>query len=81
MGTPTATFIPELLDFLTRPEHPAAATPAPTGWSFAARPAVRGTLYRRGGAASAARLELTDEEQTLLEQLFASVAKRAEAQG
>jgi hypothetical protein len=81
MGTPTATFVPELLDFLTRPERPAAATPAPTGWSFAARPAVRGTLYRHRGPASTERLELTDEEQTLLEQLFASVAKRAEAQG
>ena len=81
MGTPHANFIPELLDFLTRPAHPAADTPAPTGWSFAARPAVRGTLYRRGGAARAARLELTDEEQALLEQLFASVAERAEAQG
>ena len=81
MGTPTVTFIPELLDFLTRPEHPAAHTPAPTGWSFAARPAVRGTLYRHGGAASAERLELTDEELALLEQLFASVAERAEAQG
>jgi hypothetical protein len=81
MSTPHATFIPELLDVLTRPEHTEATTPAPTGWSFAARPAVRGTLYRRGGAASAARLELTDEEQALLERLFEAVAKRAEAQG
>jgi hypothetical protein len=81
MGTPTATFIPELLDFLTRPEHTAADTPAPTGWSFAARPAVRGTLYRREGAARTARLELTGEELRLLERLFESVAERAEAQG
>ena len=81
MPDPEATFIPELLDFATRPEHAAADTLAPTGWSFAYRPGVRGALYRRGGAATAKQIDLTDEEVALLRQLLDAVAKRLEAPG
>jgi hypothetical protein len=81
MPDPEATFIPELLDFATRPEHAAADTLAPTGWSFAYRPGVRGTLYRCAGAVTAEQIDLTDEESARLRQLLVTVAKRLEAQG
>jgi hypothetical protein len=78
------TFIPEQIDFVTRPQRTVGdtvgSTPVPTDWAFAYRPAVSGTLYRHTGATLTKRMALTDEEDALLRQLLDSVAKRIVAE-
>lgn len=81
MPDPEATFIPEALDFSTRPKHTVANTPAPTDWSLADRPAVIGTLHdRRDGSTPEVTIPLTNDENALLRQLFDGAAARAQRQ-
>lgn len=81
MPDPEATFIPEALDFSTGPKHTAANTPAPTGWSFAYRPTVIGTLHdRRDGSTREVTIPLTSDEDALLHQIFDGAAARAQGQ-